>query len=109
MQKDRLVIKNRRGELIFSYEEPPIDCFDDVNLQDADMRGLELAGIWIERGNMTRADLRGTILYSGVLIHVNLEGANLEGANLQGSNINFVNFRNANLRNADLGPDVRGD
>lgn len=58
-----------------------------VNMQEVDMRGINLCDAHMLSSNMERADLRGAKLMEANLSCVNLLGADLRGANLEGSNM----------------------
>jgi len=102
-------IRNLRGELLFQLEKKPgMPDFKNVDLREANMRGLDVTGIPLDYCNLAGADLQSARLYWSVLLGANLEGANLEGTNLKGANLNSANCRHANLRNADIGQDDLG-
>jgi uncharacterized protein YjbI with pentapeptide repeats len=72
-----------------------------MDLYSADLRFSTLNGranrAWLERADLTGANLRGAILS-----HANLEGANLERAHLERANLAGANLRGANLSHANL-------
>ena len=70
-----------------------------VNLEGANLGGVDLSGSDLENTNLRGADLRG----------VDLEYATLRASDLRDTNLTGVNLRGACLRNANLkGVDLRG-
>ncbi len=63
-----------------------------VDLSDAALRGLDLAGADLSDADLQRADLRGA----------NLSGAKLKGADLEGANLFKATIEGADLNRADL-------
>jgi len=102
-------IRNSLGILLFSCEDRPGACdLDGLNLQNADLRGVDLTGMLISHTDFSFADVRGASFYWDSLIDVSFDGANLEGADLAGTDLIRVSFRHANLRNALIGPSGLG-
>jgi hypothetical protein len=66
-----------------------------VDLSFADLRGLDLRGVWLAESNLTRAELEGadlrgaslwrSLLSSALLVDADLRGADLRQANLRGA------------------------
>jgi uncharacterized protein YjbI with pentapeptide repeats len=69
------------------FPDEPLPSLAGLDLQDANLSGLDLSG----------ANLQGTNLRDASLQGANLQGANLRDAGLQGANL-----QNADLQNADL-------
>ncbi|MFA0821940.1 MAG: pentapeptide repeat-containing protein [Methanomethylovorans sp.] len=67
------------------------------NLYEADLRGVSLI-----EANLQGANLRLASLQKASLIYANLRGADLNGANLQGADLLEANLKGANLRFANL-------
>jgi uncharacterized protein YjbI with pentapeptide repeats len=63
-----------------------------INLADADLRGV----------NLSKADLRNANLSNANLSNANLSGADLSGADLRGANLNRADLSGANLRITNL-------
>lgn len=84
--------------------------FRQINLQQADLSGLNLAKIHLIEANLQGANLTNTCLSGAKLIaadlsytnltHTDLSNAKLMGANLQNSILNHTNLTNADLTNA---------
>lgn len=68
-----------------------------ANLQEANLRGINL---W--RADLQEANLRGINLREANLQEANLWGANLHEANLRGANLQGVNLWGANLQGVNL-------
>jgi superfamily I DNA and RNA helicase len=83
--------------------------FRQINLQQADLSGLNLANINLIEANLQGAILTNTCLSGAKLIaanlsytnltHADLSNAKLMGANLQNSMLNHTNLTNADLTN----------
>jgi superfamily I DNA and RNA helicase len=86
--------------------------FRNINLQQADLSGLNLANINLIKANLIGANLTNTCLKEAKLIAADLSNANLTnadltkaklmGANLQNSNLTNANFTDTDLTNANL-------
>lgn len=75
-----------------------------VDLEKADLRGVDLSN-----ANLVRADLEKANLSGANLSGANLSGADLEEANLSGANLRGANFTGADLEDAIFtGADVTG-
>lgn len=122
-------IKRLDGSTIATANLHPLDEFvadvaSELDLAQADLAGLKLAEVWMEKGRLQGADLSGADLRRARLSHADLRSANLTGAKLQGADLTLIaaeltSFRNADLRecrlygadlqDADLtGADLRG-
>ena len=68
----------------------------------ADLRGADLSGAFLDQANLSGADLRGANLSGADLSGANLIGADLRGADLSGANLSDANLSDANLSGASL-------
>ncbi|MBE9029989.1 pentapeptide repeat-containing protein [filamentous cyanobacterium LEGE 11480] len=73
-----------------------------VNLQDADLRGIDLSETDLSRSNLQNTDLRGAALDNAMLFMASLDGANLQGADLSGASLDITTLNQANLQGANL-------
>jgi len=97
----------RRG---FPYESPPgwySTVTGGINLRGAILRGCDLSGARLWRGDYRGIDLSGACLQGSDLGSSTLAGANMGGANLDGAILSRVDVRGADftravLTNADL-------
>jgi uncharacterized protein YjbI with pentapeptide repeats len=81
--------------------------FEDANLRDAKMSGMDLSDTDMRNANLygavlDRANLTDTNLTGAVLSEAILEDANLSKAILRNADLRVANLRNANLFRADL-------
>ncbi|WP_263381871.1 pentapeptide repeat-containing protein [Granulicella arctica] len=127
MADQELIAKLREGVSIWNRWADMRDVVFD--LSDADLRGMNLGEVDLNRAILVRADLseanlemadlsganlRGAKLSKAYLSRLNLSEANLREADLSGSNLNWADLREADLRKADLShadlrqADVRG-
>lgn len=74
----------------------------DVNLQGADLRYVNLARANLEGADLRYASLQGASLYGASLQDANLRYANLIGASLYGANLHGADLRHANLQDVNL-------
>jgi len=106
-------IKNKKGEVIFTYEEDLNQAdLSGADLTEADLRGTDLCRTDLSGADLTEADLRGTDLTEADLrgtdlCRTDLSGANLRGADLSGAylywaDLSEADLSGANLRGADL-------
>ncbi|WP_264324826.1 pentapeptide repeat-containing protein [Romeriopsis navalis] len=80
-----------------------------VNLQDMDLRGVDLSEANLSRSNLNHADLRGAALNNGIFFLTSFNGANLQGADLSGASLDITDLEQANLQGANLcGAYLRG-
>ncbi len=70
---------------------------EEIDLINADLRGIHLLGVYLVKANLTGADLT-----SAKLSKANLTGANLQSAELIDANLIETNFTGANLQSAYL-------
>ena len=56
-----------------------------------------LEGVWLERSDLTAADLRYTRLSGAHLAGATFSGATLQGANLRGADLSHADLRGADL------------
>ncbi len=77
-----------------------------ANLRDAQLQGANLQGALLKETQLIEADMQGANLSRAILEHTFLSGANLNGANLSGAKIQTslwgVSLCDANLQEADL-------
>ena len=97
-----MIIRNEKGEIIFSGEDlqgANLLCADlrDANLRDANLHDANLRG-----ANLRDADLQGANLQGANLQDANLQGANLQDADLHGADLHGANLQDANLLGANL-------
>lgn len=83
--------------------------FFGAQLSRANLRGSVLNITISNWANLSGADLGGANLYMAVLNYTNLSGADLSGARLIGAQLNGANLSGANLSGANLnGADLSG-
>jgi len=73
-----------------------------IDLQGAQLDGLDLSGCYLEQVNFTGASLKGATLSQAILARSVLTDADLSGADLQRANIGAVSAHRANFTGADL-------
>jgi len=73
-----------------------------IDLTGANLEGANLKNAELNNSILAGANLRGANLERVDLEDANLEGADLEGANLKSSVLSFANFEGANLHGAIL-------
>lgn len=100
-------IKRLNGSTIATANLQRLDEFvadvaSELDLTHANLAGLKLDEVWIERGRLRGADLTGTDLRRARLSHADLRGAVLTGARLQGADLTLVAAEEASFKNADL-------
>ncbi len=71
-------------------------------LKGLDVDGADLIGINLKGANLERANLKGALLTCANLQEINLRRAKLQGANLQGANLQKADLLGAHLEGADL-------
>ncbi|MCT4654660.1 MAG: pentapeptide repeat-containing protein [Cohaesibacter sp.] len=79
----------------------------EAQLEGRDLSYASMPTMRLDRANLRRANLFGTILQlsnlkDADLTLANLERAHLHGVNLQGANMSFSNLQAANFLDADL-------
>lgn len=74
----------------------------EVNLNEIDLRNIDLHDASLIGVNLSRTDLRNAFLRGANLLQANLSQANLSGTNLSGAILDRVQFRRTNLCGADL-------
>lgn len=84
---EELLTRYAAGERDF----PEVDL-RDANLTDADLRGINLSGAWLQDSDFSGANLSGA----------NLEWADLDGGEMIGTNFSGANLKNAYLNVAEL-------
>lgn len=82
---------NKVNQLLTTRQCPGCN-FQGVDLERADLRGV----------NLSNANLNGADLTQANLSNANLSGANLTDADLKEANLTRANLRNANFTSADL-------
>ena len=73
-----------------------------IHLDDADLRGVDLSGIYLWVKNLVGADLRAANLHKATLSQAFLMGADLRRANMRGANCWRAHLTHARLEGADL-------
>lgn len=79
----------------------------DANLKGVNLAGIDLHGAYFNRADLSGANLDLCDLYGAHLMHANLEGAHLDKANLEHADLHNAVLKRArlvkaNLRNAHL-------
>ena len=97
-------IKNIDGETLHKVEA---ETLQGANLQEANLRrvnlqGANLQGADLRRVNLQGADLQGANLQVADLWAADLRGANLQGADLWAANLQGTDLQGANLWGANL-------
>jgi uncharacterized protein YjbI with pentapeptide repeats len=96
-------ILNSKGAVLFEGEGPWIRVpFDELNLEDAQLEGIQAEGAFLYGAKLARANLRGADLYWSIAREADFTGANLENAQFQGAECTEAIFRDANLKGADF-------
>ena len=67
-----------------------------------DLRGANLSGVDLRRGNLQKANLSGVDLRLSYLNDIDLRGANLQKANLENVNLERGNLKDANFEKINL-------
>jgi hypothetical protein len=73
-----------------------------AHLRAAELRGVELIGVYLGRADLRGANLTGADLSRIYLRYTDLSSADLTGADLIGANLRHVDFRSAKLCDADF-------
>ena len=73
-----------------------------INLAGANLSGVNLSGAFLHGANLARADLSEADLSDADFVNAKLDGANLCGANLEKSLLTGASLTNAKLIKADL-------
>jgi uncharacterized protein YjbI with pentapeptide repeats len=73
-----------------------------VDLERADLRGVNLSNANLTGADLEKADLSDANLSGANLTNADLEEANLTGANLQNANLTRADLEDANLTNANV-------
>ena len=103
----RVVNGERAGRILQFLDEIDllqslVQDLEDMDLAEAELKGVSLVGINMEGANLAGADLELADLSDANLENANLretdfKSANLKGADLEGANISDADFRGANL------------
>lgn len=80
----------------------PNDEFEQVNLREADLNGIELYHSNLAGSDLCGANLYGADLHGTNFSHAKLENADLRSTNLRGGQLIKSNLKNANLHGADI-------
>lgn len=117
-QSEKIVIKSKTGEVLFTFEcycfsdserwnaihsiAPSIALQSGINLANAELEGVILDSRYLKSpsflgANLKNADFRSADIDKGIF-----EGADLRGASFRNARLKGCNFRNADLRGADL-------
>jgi uncharacterized protein YjbI with pentapeptide repeats len=73
-----------------------------AKIQNADLRGIKIAGKNLSNIDLSGSDLTGASLTQDNLTSADLHGARLNGADLSGSTAGWADFKNADLSSANL-------
>jgi len=92
--------KSRKEDLVRFLVEADIVQIPDLN--QADLRGVNLSGVDLSGVNLSGANLRHANLSSANLYRANLSYASLINANLSHGNLVGANLSHANLKYSDL-------
>ncbi|HEU5377424.1 MAG TPA: pentapeptide repeat-containing protein [Ktedonobacteraceae bacterium] len=74
----------------------------NVNLEEADLRGANLARLSLSHARLRGANLSGATLANAKLVETDFSDANLRGAILHGANLDLANLRSSDLSETDL-------
>ncbi|NJK99184.1 MAG: pentapeptide repeat-containing protein [Spirulinaceae cyanobacterium SM2_1_0] len=94
-------VKERARELAQLYENG-IRNFGAFDLNEADLKNINLSGAVLSRANLKVANLSGADLSRADLCDASLHVARLSAANLSGANLSRARLNVANLIQADL-------
>ncbi len=75
---------------------------ENANLRDAELEGADLQNAYLKDADLEHVNLKGGVLLGAYLKGADLYGANLEGANLSGAHLEGATVRLSNLKNAYL-------
>ena len=78
-------IKNRFTQEVILVVEA--ESLGHVDLSGLNLEGADLSGLNLIRANLSGANLEGADLSGAFLRYANLSGANLEGANIEGADL----------------------
>lgn len=90
----KTIYENGRAKTMKQLVEMAV--FQEVSLEDANIRDADLAAANLQGADLKYADLKGA----------NLEGADLAGADLTGVNLQDTKMKGADLAGAELGLEV---
>ena len=95
---------DRKGRVVrFLYESGLITANRLVlDLKNADLREVNLQGIFLAAIHLYRADLSGANLQGASLVGALLERTDLQGANLQEATLHATHLEQANLHGANM-------
>lgn len=85
-----------------SIDFTQLDSYPDVDLSNANLRGIDLSYAVLFQGDFSGADLRGANLRDAFLIRADLSGADLTGADLSDADLVGANLDNAVLVDTNL-------
>ena len=103
---------NLRGAKLIGAKLIGANLYTTNYLQECNLSGANLSGIYLEkanlrgaklsRANLSRANLKGADLSEANLSRANLKRADLSEANLSGANLEGANLSGSNLKGANL-------
>jgi uncharacterized protein YjbI with pentapeptide repeats len=98
----RLDPKRKGSVLLFLAESGLIGDHPTIDLNRADLSGVQLYKPWLSEANLQETDLSKADLYEAYLLGANLSKADLYEAHLAWAVLHAVKLREANLIGADL-------
>lgn len=94
--------KHKRSLIVFLAESGLIQQRPVVHLTEANLRDVDLSGLYLWGKNLSQADLRDANLKKATVNNAYLIRADLRGADMRGASFFRASLENSNMAGADL-------